>query len=301
MFGDEPLSVPMRAGILVAVNLLIIASLYLLRDLYRSVENMMKVLIGLITIAFIINFAVVFGQERTFEPVPPTGTPDWIPLLGMIGTTFSVGGAFYQAYLVKEKGWGLTEVRAGVIDSIFSISVLGIVTSIILLTSWRVFYGRPEPVTLASVGDVARQLEPLFGSTAKIIFCGGILAGALSSFLVNALIGGTVMSDSIGKGASLHDKWPIHLTVVALLIGMIVATASLAKEGSTVHLITLAQACTVIGIPGLAAALVYLGTRPELVGPRRVPPLILGLAISGFIVSCGLALLTAQKVYDKLG
>jgi len=292
--------VPMRSGILFVANLLIIASLYLLRDLYRSVENAMKLLIGLITIAFVINFAVVFTQDRSYESIPQEGPLDWIPLLGMIGTTFSVGGAFYQAYLVKEKGWGLAEVRAGVIDSIFSISVLGMVTSIILLTSWRVFYGRPEPVELASVGDVAKQLEPLFGSTAKIIFCGGILAGALSSFLVNALIGGTVMSDSIGKGSSMQDKWPVHLTVIALLIGMAVAIASLAVEGSTVHLITLAQACTVLGIPGLAAALIYLGTRPELVGQRRVPPVILGFAVVGFVVSCGLALLTAQKVFDKL-
>lgn len=300
MFGDEPLGVPARTGILVVTNLLIIASLYLLRDLYGSVEQMMKLLIGLVTLAFLVNFAVVFSQERSFEPIEPTGTLDLIPLLGMIGTTFSVGGAFYQAYLVKEKGWGIAEVRAGVIDSVVSISVLGIVTSIILLTSWRVFYGNPVPVTLLSVGDVARQLEPLFGSTAKIIFCGGILAGALSSFLVNALIGGTVMSDSIGKGSRLQDKWPIHLTVVALLVGMTVAIASLAKEGSTVHLITLAQSCTVLGIPALAAALIYLGTRPELVGPRRVPPTILIFAMIGLVVSCGFALLTAQTVYDKL-
>lgn len=300
MLGDQILSVPMRSGILIAVNLLIIASLYRLRNLYGSVEQMMKLLIGLVTIAFVVNFAVVFSQARTFEPVEPTGTLDWIPLLGMIGTTFSVGGAFYQAYLVKEKGWGLAEVRAGVIDSVFSISILGMVTSIILLTSWRVFYGNPNPVQLSSVADVARQLEPSFGTTAKIIFCGGILAGALSSFLVNALIGGTVMSDSIGKGSRLQDKWPVHLTVVALIVGMAVAIASLAKEGSTVHLITLAQSCTVLGIPALAAALIYLGTRPELVGPRRVPPAFLIMAVIGFIVSCGLALLTAQKVYDKL-
>jgi Mn2+/Fe2+ NRAMP family transporter len=98
----------------------------------------------------------------------------------------------------------------------------------------------------------------------------------------------------------MQDEWPVHLTVIALLIGMAVAIASLAVEGSTVHLITLAQACTVLGIPGLAAALIYLGTRPELVGQRRVPPLILGFAVVGLVVSCGLALLTAQKVFDKL-
>ncbi len=300
LIGDQPLGVPIRSATLITVNLLIIATLYLLRDLYRSVESMMKLLIALVAIAFLINFAVVFAQDRTFEPVASSETLDLIPLLGMIGTTFSVGGAFYQAYLVKEKGWGLSEVRSGVIDSVLSISILGMVTSIILLTSWRVFHGSPTPIVLASVGDVARQLEPSFGAGAKIIFCGGIFAGALSSFLVNAMIGGTVMSDSIGKGSRLQDKWPVHLTVVALLVGMAVAIASLAKEGSTVHLITLAQACTVLGIPALAAALIYLGTRPELVGPRRVPRLILGLSILGFVVSCLLALITAQKVYEKI-
>lgn len=299
VLGDQSLAFPMRAGILVFVNLLVIATLYLLRDLYRSVEQMMKILIGMIALAFLINFVVVFALDRNFEPVVPSQTLDLIPLLGMIGTTFSVGGAFYQAYLVKEKGWGLAEVRSGLIDSVVSIAILGLVTSIILLTSWRVFYGNPQPVVLASVGDVARQLEPSFGAAAKIIFCTGIFAGALSSFLVNAMIGGTVMSDAIGKGSRLQDRWPVHLTVVALLVGMLVAIASLAKEGSTVHLITLAQACTVLGIPALAAALIYLGTRPELIGPRRVPPVVLRLSILGFVVACLLALITAQKVYEK--
>jgi len=300
MFGDDQQPFFVRCGVLIGANVLIIAFLYLLRNLYKSVESLMKILMGLMTVAFLVNFAVIFTKPRSFEAVVPTGDPDWLPLLGMIGTTFSVGGAFYQAYLVKEKGWGLGDVKAALTDSILSITMLGGVTAIILLTSWRVFYGHPNPVVLSSVGDVARQLEPLFGSSAKIIFCTGILAGALSSFLVNALIGGTVMSDSMGMGAKLQDKWPLHLTALALLVGMGVAIASLAKEGSTVHLITIAQALTVLGIPALAAALIYLGTRPELQGERRIPKAITGLAIIGFGVSCVLAGMTAVKVYQKL-
>lgn len=302
LFAEDSatLSVPLRAGILIGANLLIIASLYLLRNLYKSIEGIMKILMALMTAAFLVNFIVVMAQPRPYEPVAPQGSLDWIPLLGMIGTTFSVGGAFYQAYLVKEKGWGLADARAGVVDSVVSISMLGIVTAIILLTSWRVFYGNPNAVTLASVGDVARQLEPSFGVTAKYIFCSGILAGALSSFMVNALIGGTVMSDSIGLGSKLDDRWPLHFTTLALLVGMSIAIASLASKDSTVNLITLAQALTILGIPALAAALIYLGTRSELTGPRKVPGWILGLAIVGFFVSCWFAYLTTKKVYDKL-
>ena len=300
LLADSVLSVWARAGILVVVNGLIISSLYLLRHLYRSIENVMKMLVGLMAVAFLVNFAVAFIKPRGFEVVPSEAPLDWLPLLAMIGTTFSVGGAFYQAYLVREKGWGLGDVKRSLSDSIVSISVLGLITCVILLTSWRVFYGQADPVSLASVGDVALQLEPVFGSAAKVIFCVGILAGALSSFLVNALIGGTVMSDALGKGARLEDQWPVHMTAVALLVGMIVAIASLAKQGSTVHLITLAQALTVLGIPALAAALIYLGTRKELTGDRAVPQAIIVLAMVGFLISCVLACMTASKVYQKL-
>lgn len=289
-----------RAGILLGFNALIILSLYLLRNLYQSVENLMKLLIGLTTVAFVVNFVVAFSSQRTYQPIDVVTPIDWIPLLGMIGTTFSVAGAFYQAYLVKEKGWGVAEIRRGLIDSIVSIAVLGFVTSIILVTAWRVFYGRPNPVVLDSVGDVAMQLEPLFGSAAKSVFCVGILAGALSSFLVNAMIAGTVLSDTLGWGAKLTDRWPLHFTTMALAVGGGIAISNLASEDSTVHLITLAQALTVLGVPALALALIYLGTRKELTGSRRVPRAILVLAIVGFAVSCGTACLTTSKVYQKI-
>ena len=299
MIGEGKLSIGVRSAIILLVNGLIIASLYFLRNLFTSVERLMKLLIGLTTLAFLTNFCVVFASTRSFEPVVPETDFDWIPLLAMIGTTFSVAGAFYQAYLVREKGWGIDDLRRGFNDSVVGISVLGIVTSIILLTSWRVFYGAPNPVALKSVGDVAVQLEPLFGPAAKVVFCVGILAGALSSFLVNALIGGTVLSDTLGKGSRMTDRWPLHLTTVALVVGGVVAIVSLAKEDSTVHLITLAQALTVLGIPGLALALIYLGTRKELTGKRKIPASIIFVALVGFVVSCVLAYMTAGKVYQK--
>ncbi|MBP83941.1 MAG: manganese transporter [Verrucomicrobiales bacterium] len=300
LLGKGGLSTAVQLGVLLVFNGCIVACLYLLRNLYRSVEGLMKILIGLMSIAFLINLFVSFSAPREFVPVEATEAPDLLPLLGMIGTTFSVAGAFYQAYLVKEKGWGLGDARKGLIDSTVSISVLGLMTVAILLTANRVFYGNPEPVVLGSVGDVALQLEPLFGSKARIVFAGGILAGALSSFLVNALIGGTVMSDSLGRGSRLDQPWPVHLTTTCLLVGMGVAMMALAREGSVVLLITIAQALTVLGIPALAAALIYLGTRPDLTGERKVPRWMLALACVGFLVACGLACLTAVKVYEKL-
>ena len=288
------------AVILVGFNAFVIICLYRLRHLYGALEKLMKLLIGLMVVAFVVNFIVVFVSPRGYVPVA-LDSPDIVPLLGMIGTTFSVGGAFYQAYLVKEKGWQLTDARRGVVDSITSILVLGLVTAMILMTATRVFYGRPEPVILGSVGDVARQLQPLFGAWAKVIFCFGIFAGAFSSFLVNALIGGTVLSDALGKGSRLEDRWPLALTTAALLSGMIIAMINLRDAESTVNLIAFAQALTVLGLPALALALIYLGTRADLVAERKVPRWIISLAVLGFLISCAVATRTALLVLDKIG
>lgn len=300
MLGDETLGNGARTGILMAVNFLIIFCLYSFRNLYGFIERIMKVLVGIMILAFLANLAVVFSSPRSYVPEVNESSTEWLPLLAMIGTTFSVAGAFYHAYLVKQKGWGREDIQKGMADSVVSISILGVLTAVILLTAWRTFYGHPSAIALSSVGDVARQLEPLFGSFAKGIFCVGILAGATSSFLVNAIIGGTVMSDAVGKGSNLSDTTPRHLTTLALVVGMVVAIASLLKEGSVVHLITFAQALTVLGIPVLALALIYLGTRSELLGERKVPRWILAVATVGFFVSCVLAWMTASKVYEKM-
>lgn len=299
--GGQPVGTNTQIVLLLVFNGVLVGVLYLMRELYKSVEKLMKFLIGVMVVAFLFNFLVVYLTPRTFEFVAPDDKGDLFALLGVIATTFSVGGAFYQSYLVREKGWGISDAKRGLLDTVVSISVLGGVTIMIMLTSMRVFFGNPDQPTLTTVDQVARQLEPLFGSWASVIFSLGIVAAAFSSFLVNAMIGGTVMSDSLGKGSRLSDGWPIHLTSVALFTGMAVAMFSLTQSGSHVTLITIAQALTVVGNPALAATLLYLGTRPELTGPRRIPRWILALAWIGFFASCLLAVRTAMGLWEKLG
>ena len=101
--GGDSISIGMQVGLLIAFNAIVIATLYLMRNLYQSIEKLMKILIGVMVIAFLMNFVAAYMTARDFEPVASAGTGDLFALLGMIGTTFSVGGAFYQAYLVKEK------------------------------------------------------------------------------------------------------------------------------------------------------------------------------------------------------
>ena len=68
---------------------------------------------------------------------------------------------------------------------------------------------------------------------------------------------------------------------------------------STVYLIIVAQASTVVGMPALAAALLYLGTRPEVKKQRLIPQPILWIAVIGFVISIALAIKTCMAIYEK--
>ena len=165
----------------------------------------------------------------------------------------------------------------------------------IMVTSASVLAGKVNPSELSSAADVARQLEPLFGSTAKVLFCVGIFAGAFSSFLVNSIIGGTLLADGLGFEAKLDSKWTKIFTVGVLMIGMFVA---LLTDGTArVPLIIFAQAMTVLGVPVLAISILYLATRRLASGVPRTPFWMLGLTGIATVVAIALAARTAWRIF----
>jgi manganese transport protein len=133
-----------KLAILLVINLFVVFCLFRIRSLYAQIERLMKIMVLVMILAFTCNFIVVlYGsiEAGTVIGKSTEGKRDLIPLLGMIGTTFSIAGAFYQGYLVREKGWKLADWREGLRDSIFGICVLGTVTSFILITSVLTFHG----------------------------------------------------------------------------------------------------------------------------------------------------------------
>jgi manganese transport protein len=283
--------------LLLLVNGVVLLALYRARHLYTVVERSMKLLVALMVLAFLGNWIAAGPSPLSLLsgliPRLPAGASaaDWMALAGLFATTFSIAGAFYQSYLVRDKGWGVTELNRNLLDSVVGIAVLGIITMIVLSTAATTFHGR-EGVELGTVSDVARQLEPLFGTWAMWLFSLGILAGALSSFLVNAMIGGQFLADGLGWGDSMQAAWTRHGTALALVVAMTLALLALATGWNHVQLIVVAQACTVLGGPALALTLLYLATRPDLMGRHRTPRWMLLAAWLGLVATLLLAVRT---------
>jgi Mn2+/Fe2+ NRAMP family transporter len=186
------------------------------------------------------------------------------------------------------------------IDSLVGIFVLGGVSLILMTTAAAALHNESVDASkLNSVGDIARQFEPLFGRNAKLVFAAGIFAGGFGAFMVNALIGGNMLADGFGKGATMNDRGTKHATVVALLLAMGIAVACILLGIKPVAAITVAQASTVLGLPALALALLYLATRPDLTGPRRVPRWMVAMASLGLVLTLLLTARTVIRLYAQ--
>jgi len=306
LLGGEKLPAPVIILLLAAVNGAIILILYRARNLYKQVERIMKFFVLAMVLAFLINFLwsgpSIGGALKGVVPnFSMFGDPaQAVLLMGLIGTTYSVAGAFYQGYLVRERGWGPSEVKSGSKDSMIGMFVLVGVTSIVMMTSAATFFGKVGPDELGDAGAMSAQLQNTFGPIASYIFCFGFLAGAFSSFMVNAMIGGHVFSDGMGLGSQLKGKPALHATTAALLIGMLVGVLALTTEFDRTTTIVIAQASTVIGGPAVVAGLLFLGWRQFLQGKTKPPLWMLIITSIGMLVSIAVAIRTTLGIIAKL-
>ncbi len=290
------------------VNLVCLLAVFGVRRLYVPLERTMKLLVVAMAIGFLANLLLARPDLGAAAAGLWPSLPDeargalWphregdtvvdplLPVVGLIGTTFSVAGAFYQAYLVREKGWSAADLGVGFRDSLTGIAVLAALSATVLCTAAAVLHGSVRGVALHSAADVARQLEPLFGRAAAALFCAGLFAGAFSSFVVNAMIGGTALADGLGLGSRMDQKPVKVCTAAALITGMLVALWVEGSGRSPVELITVAQALTVLGNPLLAAILLWLTLRT---GGSK--PLV-AVATVGLAVTVVLAARTATRL-----
>ena len=285
--------------IVIIFNAAAIAFLFLFKNLYKALEKLMMGFVGLMLLAFAANlfFAKPNLGEWVKGFVPGGQTEVDITVLGLVGTTFVIAAAYFQIYLVRQKGIRREDLKYSLVDSRVGAGLMAVITLMIMGTAASVLRGQD----LAGAGDVAKQLEPLFGSWGKGLFCLGLFCAAYSSFLINSMIGGFVLSDGLGLGSDPNEKWTRYMTTVVLLTGMGVALYVIKTGTKPVAAIVMAQAVTVIAAPLMAGVLLWLCNRKDLMGEDRNSPLLNTLGGLGFVLLLAMAWYTATaKVWPKV-
>jgi len=280
-------------------TLLAIVFMFAFRSLYQALEKLMMALVVLMILAFVSNLVLA-------GPDPVQVAKGFIPALfpskyltqvaAIVATSFSVIGAMFQCYLVQEKNWGPSQVGRSLRDSAVGILALTLISMVVMITSATVLATRG--ITVNNAGDMAVQLEPLLGRSAKWLFCLGLWGASFSSFLGNAVLGGTLLSDGLGLGGRVGSRPAKVIATVIMLIGTTVAVLS--SRFSPVNVIIVAQAVTVIAVPLACFTLFWIYNKKEVMGETTPRWWVNLLAVLGLITVCVLAVITVLKLSGKL-
>ncbi len=244
-----------------------VAALLLFRHVYRVVEKVLIAIVALMAIAFVVSAFLAspdwVGTVAGLIPSAPEGS--WLLIVALVGTNFSINAAFYTAYGTKERGRTEEEYRdVTLVDTIPGIVAPGVMTVLVMMVAAAVLGATGQAA--GTIAELAGIFEPLAGPVGSTVFALGFFGAAFSSMIANATAGGTMLSDALGRGPSAGSRTAKVISGSILAFGVAVTVVF---QSSPVQLIVVAQALTVLIAPILAALIIVMANRRDLMGEMR--------------------------------
>jgi len=270
-------------------------SLLYFRGFYAILEKLMLVLVGVMLFSFLITLIIILPDFMEvlggLVPTLPEGSA--LLSIALVASSFSIVGAFYQSYLVKEKKWKQSQAKEAQAEGITGIAVLGLLGSIILICAGAVLH--PLGLEINSASDMGLALEPLFGRSATVLFMIGLFGASFSSLIGNATVGGTLLSDALGFGSDLSNGPTRFSIMLVMLFGSIVA---IWFGGIPIDLIVFAQGITIFIVPALGVILFMTASSKEITGDLRNNTFSKVFGVAGILLLVGLGLRNAYLIFS---
>ncbi|AMY52535.1 Divalent metal cation transporter MntH [Rhodococcus fascians] len=274
VFGGSPLIWTIACTVFVALILLF-------RNVYRVVERVLLVIVGLLGAAFVISAVIAKPDWYTaVSGVVPTAPPGSLLLIvALVGTNFSLNAAFFTSYGIHERGRTRAEYRqTSIADTVPGIVAPGIMTALVIVVAAAVL-GRQDTEAATLVG-LAKIFEPIAGPVGSTIFALGLSGAAFSSMVANATAGGTMLSDALGRGASPSTPTAKMTCAAILAFGLAI---TIMFTSSPIQLIIVAQALTVLVAPFLGFLIYVMSNNRQLMGDLRNTWWKNALGVLGFL------------------
>lgn len=259
---------------------------------YKLIE---RVFIGLVTVmglAFVVNAIMVRPDIGSLAgglvPTVPEGSAYLIA--GLVGTTVVGYNLFLHASTVQERWDGAEDLAECRADTIGMVIVGGIITTAIVVTAAAVF---PEGTSISNVGEMADQLEPVFGGYALTFFAIGLFAAGFTSAMSAPLAGAYATAGALGWERDLTSTRFRAIWMTILGVGIVFS----ALDYNPVQVIVFAQVANGLLLPILAVFLIYAMNNRDLLGEYTNSTLqnVLGGLVTLVVIGIGL-----RTLYDVL-
>jgi manganese transport protein len=241
----------------------LLATVLLWQGSYKHIEKILLVLVMLMAIAFIATFIMVKPDlakmtSGLFQPQLPDGS--LLTVMALIGTTIVPYNLFLHASAVKAKWSSVDNLASARSDTAVAIGLGGLITILIASTAAASMFG--AGLHISGAGDMAQQLEPLFGSFAKAMLGLGLFAAGLSSALTAPLATSYAVTEILGiKGGPATPVFRgIALSVI--LVGTLLALTGI----KPISIIIAAQFANGLLLPVVAIFLLFAMNQKAMLG-----------------------------------
>ena len=232
----------------------LIAGVLLWRGNYRLIERTLIFLVGLMSVAFLVTFAITrpdFSNllKGLLTPSLPTGAG--LTIVALIGTTVVPYNLFLHSASAQKKWHKAEDLPAARKDIYFSIPLGGLISIAIVATAASAFFS--AQVIPSGASDIAASLQPLFGQSAKYFMGIGLFAAGISSAMTAPLAAAFALSGVLAMKPDLKSTGFRSVWLVILIIGGIIATLGI----KPVKVIWFAQVANGLLLPIVTAFLLW--------------------------------------------
>ena len=233
---------------------------------YAAIERVLILLVLLMSGVFLLTALLVqpsFSDILAgFSPTLPTGS--FVTVMALIGTTVVPYNLFLHASTVQAK-WPTTlfasqALREARRDTFLSISLGGVLTLALVATAAAAFFR--QGIALENASSMAKQLEPLVGSHARLLFATGLFAAGLTSAITAPLAAAYATAGMLGWSVDL-DTGKVRLVWSAVVL---IGTGLAFLGQQPLLAILLAQAVNACLLPLLAICLLFVMNQQNLLG-----------------------------------
>lgn len=259
---------------------------------YKVLEKALISLVIAMSLAFLIT-AIITKPDITaifsgiFKPTLPK--EGLLTVIALIGTTVVPYNLFLHASLVSEKWKSVTDLQYARKDTIVAVILGGVVSMCVIISAAAI-----QGSDINSAADLAKGLEPLFGSFAKYFLAIGLFAAGITSAITAPLAAAYVTCGCLGWSTNLKSSKFRAVWMFILFLGVLFSSLGI----KPIDIIKFAQIANGILLPIIAAFLLWIMNKKSVLGVYKNSAFqnILGFII--LAISILLSVATLNKVFS---
>ena len=238
----------------------VVAFIILLIGNNRILERILMILVLFMSFAFFLTAIKIGFDIKSFLSgmfLPKFPDNSLLIIMGLIGTTVVPYNLFLHVSLAKEKWKSPDKLKEARIDTIIAVIVGGFISMCIIISSTSIGLDN-----LNSAIDLAKGIEPVFGSFSKHLISFGLFAAGLTSAITAPLAAAYVTCGCLNWNTDLKSFNFRIIWFMVLFIGVVCSSLNI----SSIEIIKFAQVANGILLPTVTFFLILIANSKKVLG-----------------------------------